>query len=428
MLGIQVAPAKPSWPRSSTSRAVVAARKAAEAYAQLGEPVLVDDTGLTVHAWNGLPGALVAWFLDTAAPRASWPWPQDSPTASATVSTALGYATANGVRVFQGPSAAPSPPNRAARPVSATTPSSSPNRHQPARLRADDQRGKEQDLPPQAPVEECAMPSDWPDPRAPAITSPGSGHLARRRAARLAAPAWQARGHAPAVVPGPTFDVPVTDLPCTWPATPTAMPAQQQASIGHPSPARYKPAQAGTSSLAIVSVRSARTRSPSALRAAAIPTASRVPRRAEAPGRLPHRGRRTRFRHPGAAAIGDLDPDDAVPGPDRDRDRLARSARAAVPDAVTEQLAHQQDRDIPARVPGAEHPPTNARATRARSARPASVTLSRTASPAISTPAFPAAPPREITRAAGRTHGDARSTRPRTSSRNTPGTGSRGRP
>ncbi len=32
--------------------------KAADAYAQLGQPVLVDDTGLAVHAWNGLPGTL----------------------------------------------------------------------------------------------------------------------------------------------------------------------------------------------------------------------------------------------------------------------------------------------------------------------------------------------------------------------------------
>ena len=66
MLGIEVTPAKAELTEvQSLDVAVVAARKAADAYAQLGEPVLVDDTGLTVHAWNGLPGALVAWFLDT---------------------------------------------------------------------------------------------------------------------------------------------------------------------------------------------------------------------------------------------------------------------------------------------------------------------------------------------------------------------------
>jgi hypothetical protein len=40
---------------------------------------------------------------------------------------------------------------------------------------------------------------------------------------------------------------------------------------------------------------------------------------------------------------------------------------------------------------GAKHPLYNARASLARSARPASVTVSRTAAPAISAPAFPAA-------------------------------------
>ncbi len=66
--------------------------------------------------------------------------------------------------------------------------------------------------------------------------------------------------------------------------------------------------------------------------------------------------------------------------------------------------------------PEPSSPSTNARASRARSARPASVTVSRTARPAISAPAFPAAQAREITRAAGRTQRDARSTRRQTSS------------
>jgi hypothetical protein len=42
-------------------------------------------------------------------------------------------------------------------------------------------------------------------------------------------------------------------------------------------------------------------------------------------------------------------------------------------------------------VPRPSTSPTNARATRARSARPASVTVSRTTRPAISAPDFPAA-------------------------------------
>ena len=38
-------------------------RKAYDAYVVAGEPVMVEDTGLSFDAWNGLPGALIKWFL-----------------------------------------------------------------------------------------------------------------------------------------------------------------------------------------------------------------------------------------------------------------------------------------------------------------------------------------------------------------------------
>jgi XTP/dITP diphosphohydrolase len=46
--------------------AQVAANKAATAREALGfpdSPILVEDSGLVVEAWNGLPGALTKWFL-----------------------------------------------------------------------------------------------------------------------------------------------------------------------------------------------------------------------------------------------------------------------------------------------------------------------------------------------------------------------------
>ncbi|HEX8692261.1 MAG TPA: non-canonical purine NTP pyrophosphatase [Longimicrobium sp.] len=43
----------------------VVGAKAEAAYARLGAPVIVEDTGLFFAAWNGLPGALVKWFVDT---------------------------------------------------------------------------------------------------------------------------------------------------------------------------------------------------------------------------------------------------------------------------------------------------------------------------------------------------------------------------
>jgi hypothetical protein len=50
-----------------------------------------------------------------------------------------------------------------------------------------------------------------------------------------------------------------------------------------------------------------------------------------------------RLRHPWPAQVGDLDAEDVVRCLDCDRDRLAGCARAAVPDAVGEDLARKQD-------------------------------------------------------------------------------------
>ena len=111
---------------------------------------------------------------------------------------------------------------------------------------------------------------------------------------------------------------------------------------------------------------------------------------------------RPQFRHPRPAAAGDLDPDHTVPRPDRDRDRLPCSARAAVPDTVAEQLAHQQGGVIPARMPRAEHP----HCERTDDPRPLRPPGNRHALPNHSpghhrTRPSPAALPRETGRAAG---------------------------
>jgi len=72
---------------------------------------------------------------------------------------------------------------------------------------------------------------------------------------------------------------------------------------------------------------------------------------------------------------------------------------------------------FPRGCPGPGIPAVNARATRARSVRPATVTLSRTTALAASAPAFPG-PPRVpgTTRDHGRAHRDARSAQRRASS------------
>jgi XTP/dITP diphosphohydrolase len=103
MLGITVTPARAELTEvQALDVAQVAARKAADAFAQLREPVLVDDSGLAIHAWNGLPGALVAWFIETVGPQGILDMAAGLADRHATVTTALGYADADGTRVFQG--------------------------------------------------------------------------------------------------------------------------------------------------------------------------------------------------------------------------------------------------------------------------------------------------------------------------------------
>jgi non-canonical purine NTP pyrophosphatase (RdgB/HAM1 family) len=43
----------------------VVRHKAQQAYSILQCPVMVEDSGLVFHAWDGLPGALVKWFEET---------------------------------------------------------------------------------------------------------------------------------------------------------------------------------------------------------------------------------------------------------------------------------------------------------------------------------------------------------------------------
>ena len=214
--------------------------------------------------------------------------------------------------------------------------------------------------------------------------------------ARAAGDVLAARSRSPSMCLAQTWHIPGVDLPRT-PAGPAVPPA--------PGP----DAGRGRSSRA-----AARTRSPSARRVAAAPTARPAPPPAQpqppAIFRLTTAG--PQLRHPRAAAVSDLDPDHAACSLDRHRDRLPRSARTAMPDAVPEQLAHQQSGVIPARMPGPGTPAVNARATRARSARPDAVTLSRKTALATSAPAFPGRPAaRETTRDRSRAHGDARPAR-----------------
>jgi len=80
----------------------VVSHKARHAYAHLGRPVLVEDTGLAFAAWNGLPGALIKWFLAALGPQGICKLLRDETNRAAAATTLFGYDDGGGCRVFAG--------------------------------------------------------------------------------------------------------------------------------------------------------------------------------------------------------------------------------------------------------------------------------------------------------------------------------------
>lgn len=103
LLGIEVVPVKKELIEIQSLDVVeVVRRKVEDAYAKVQSPVLVDDTGLSLNGWNGLPGALVAWFLQSVGCQGIAEMASGLTDRSAEVTTALGYADAAGIRVVTG--------------------------------------------------------------------------------------------------------------------------------------------------------------------------------------------------------------------------------------------------------------------------------------------------------------------------------------
>jgi non-canonical purine NTP pyrophosphatase (RdgB/HAM1 family) len=74
--------------------------KARDAYAKLARPVVVEDSGLAIKAWNGFPGALVKWLEKSAGLEAIARMLDRFPDRSATATCAVAYF--DGEHVVQG--------------------------------------------------------------------------------------------------------------------------------------------------------------------------------------------------------------------------------------------------------------------------------------------------------------------------------------
>ena len=103
LLGFKLSHQKIDLPEPQTTDVKrVAREKATKAYGLLGKACLVDDTGLTIHAWGELPGALIRWFLDNVGSEGIVKMLGEDTSRVATVTTGLGYCDENGPRVFVG--------------------------------------------------------------------------------------------------------------------------------------------------------------------------------------------------------------------------------------------------------------------------------------------------------------------------------------
>jgi len=80
----------------------VSSAKALAAFQAVGSPVIVDDTGMGIEALNGLPGALVTWFLKKLGPEGILKIVPPDGNRKASVSTCIAYADENGAVTFTG--------------------------------------------------------------------------------------------------------------------------------------------------------------------------------------------------------------------------------------------------------------------------------------------------------------------------------------
>ncbi|MCZ0861226.1 RdgB/HAM1 family non-canonical purine NTP pyrophosphatase [Methanocorpusculum sp. MG] len=80
----------------------IARAKAEQAYAALGVPLIVDDTGLFIDALSGFPGPFAAYVQDTIGNAGVLQLMESTEMRNAHFATAVAYADANGIRVFSG--------------------------------------------------------------------------------------------------------------------------------------------------------------------------------------------------------------------------------------------------------------------------------------------------------------------------------------
>jgi len=104
VLGIEVEKVQLDLPEiQSVDIKEVVSFSAKDAYSKTKIPVLVNDTGLFVEAWNGLPGALITWFTKyTVGVRGMLKMLESEENRRVTAKTAYAFYDGKEVRIFEG--------------------------------------------------------------------------------------------------------------------------------------------------------------------------------------------------------------------------------------------------------------------------------------------------------------------------------------
>lgn len=77
-------------------------KKAAAAYTIVRKPLLVDDAGLYIHAWNGFPGPFVKYIMDSGGSELFLRMLSGEKDRSAYYRVAIGYHDGKDIHVFTG--------------------------------------------------------------------------------------------------------------------------------------------------------------------------------------------------------------------------------------------------------------------------------------------------------------------------------------
>lgn len=76
--------------------------KVKEAYNKIGGPVIVEDTGIFLEAWDGFPGALIKWVLKAKWDEGIYELVSTQDNKKAYAKTSVGYYDGNELKVFSG--------------------------------------------------------------------------------------------------------------------------------------------------------------------------------------------------------------------------------------------------------------------------------------------------------------------------------------